>query len=532
MDRAQPHNNGFLICIIILSGLPLNLPCLSLPWLVYMNHPQSLFVDLSIRESSTLFFDTETTMTSPFSTPSFPRNVPLFSHLTSDDNDETSDSPSPNDVATIASDRARPTGPGDRSPSVQFAARREFRRRVASVTSNEHIERSGNSTSPKPMTVQQYMSDSDPADQNLNALRRLMAGSPSSLSRSRETPRISGSIVSAAVSPGMNDVFQDAVEEQIQGPAEGDKPKVTTEAILSNMHNIIRGHYNENNKGYAYVYRDSKDECQRFKIGSTDRPEDRKKELDKQCKLKGWELVQDPTMPIWEYKRLERLAHSELKNFRCDDICPGDGMRHREYFYGSNATASEVLGRWSRWLVDHEPYDKSELKPFWSDRLECFTANKMASLYFNCRKSTCSRRDSSPVACQECLQIGWKVWTEPTIFDKVRYYCPYYAKAVWKRTPTLSTCFFLMVWGRLIAPMILALLHSSELRQGLIVTDIIICICALFCHLSQNKVAQGEFKTKYTGKRATSTSGQSIISPGVSSTRHGQEDTPTKKRKR
>ncbi|GLB02551.1 hypothetical protein AtubIFM57258_003905 [Aspergillus tubingensis] len=304
-------------------------------------------------------------MTSPFSTPSFPRNIPLFSHLTSDDNDETSDSPSPTDVATISSDPARHTSPGDRSPSIQFAARREFRRRVASVTSAEHIECSGNSTSPKPMTVQQYMLDSDPADQNLIALRRLMAGSPSSPSRSRETPRISSSIGSAAVSPGMNDVFQDAVEEQIQGPTEGDKPKVTTEAILSHMHNIIRGHYNENNKGYAYVYRDSKDECQRFKIGSTDRPEDRKKELDKQCKLKNWELVQDPKMPIWEYKRLERLAHSELQNFRCDTICPGDGMKHREYFYGSNATASEVLGRWSRWLVDHEPYDKkSELKPF------------------------------------------------------------------------------------------------------------------------------------------------------------------------
>ncbi|RAK90300.1 hypothetical protein BO79DRAFT_263027 [Aspergillus costaricaensis CBS 115574] len=443
-------------------------------------------------------------MTSPFSTPSFPRNVPLFSHLTSDDNDETYDSPPPIDVATISSDPARPTSPGDRSPSVQFAARREFRRRVASVTSAEHIERSGNSTSPKPMTVQQYMLDSDSADQNLNALRRLMAGSPSSPPRSREAPTISGSIGSAAVLPGMNDVFQDAVEEQIQGPAEGDKPKVTTEAILSHMHNIIRGHYNENNQGYAYVYRDSKDECQRFKIGSTDRPEDRKKELDKQCKLKNWELVQDPKMPIWEYKRLERLAHSELQNFRCDTICPGDGMKHREYFYGSNATASEVLGRWSRWLVDHEPYDKkSELKPFWSDRLECFMANKMASFYFNCRKATCSQRESSPVACQECLQRGWKVWTEPTTLDKVKYYCPYYAKAVWKRTPTLSTCFFLMVWGRLIAPMILALLHSSELRQGLIVTDIIICICALFCHLSQNKVAQGEFKTKYTGKRAT-----------------------------
>ncbi|GKZ57785.1 hypothetical protein AnigIFM49718_003123 [Aspergillus niger] len=246
-----------------------------------------------------------------------------------------------------------------------------------------------------------------------------MAGSPSSPPRSREAPRFSGGPVGDAISPGVNDVFQDAVEEQVQSPAEDDKPGVTTEAILSSMHNIIRGSYNENNKGYAYVYRDSKDECQRFKIGSTDRPEVRKKELDKQCKYVDWELVQDPKLPIWEYKRLERLAHSELQNLRCNFICPGDGIKHREYFYGSNATASEVLGRWSRWLVEHEPYDeKSKLKPFWSERLEWFTANKTASFYFNCKKAECSRRDSSHAACQECLRIGWKVWTEPTTLDK------------------------------------------------------------------------------------------------------------------
>ncbi|GCB20522.1 hypothetical protein AAWM_03407 [Aspergillus awamori] len=260
---------------------------------------------------------------------------------------------------------------------------------------------------------------SDEANQKSNHLRRLMAGSPSSPPRSREAPRFSGGPVGDAISPGVNDVFQDAVEEQVQSPAEDDKPGVTTEAILSSMHNIIRGSYNENNKGYAYVYRDSKDECQRFKIGSTDRPEVRKKELDKQCKYVDWELVQDPKLPIWEYKRLERLAHSELQNLRCNFICPGDGIKHREYFYGSNATASEVLGRWSRWLVEHEPYDeKSKLKPFWSERLEWFTANKTASFYFNCKKAECSRRDSSHAACQECLRIGWKVWTEPTTLDK------------------------------------------------------------------------------------------------------------------
>ncbi|KAI2833333.1 hypothetical protein CBS133816_698 [Aspergillus niger] len=304
-----------------------------------------------------------------------------------------------------------------------------------------------------------------------------MAGSPSSPPRSREVPRFSGGPVGDAISPGVKDVFQDAVEEQVQSPAEDDKPGVTTEAILSSMHNIIRGSYKENNKGYAYVYRDSKDECQRFKIGSTDRPEVRKKELDKQCKYVDWELVQDPKLPIWEYKRLERLAHSELQNLRCNFICPGDGIKHREYFYGSNATASEVLERWSRWLVEHEPYDeKSKLKPFWSERLEWFTGNKTASFYFNCKKADCSRRDSIPAACQECLRIGWKVWTEPTTLDKVRYYCPCYAKAIWERTPALPTCFLFILCGRLIGPMILAHFHDYGLRGEVIVTDVVICI--------------------------------------------------------
>ncbi|GKZ19503.1 hypothetical protein AbraCBS73388_004309 [Aspergillus brasiliensis] len=354
-------------------------------------------------------------MASHFSTPSFPRNISLSSYLTSDDGE----SPSPDNVASVASAPARPTSPGDRSPSVQIAASRAFRRRVATVTSVEHMKRPRTIRSPENRTVQQYMRNSDGTNQESLYLQRLMSGSPSLLPQPRQVPGFSGVSVSDAVSPHVNDVFQDAVEEHIPDPAEDDKPVVTTEDVLSNMRDIMLEYYNENNKGHAYVYRDKKDKCQRFKIGSTDRPQARKSQLDKQCKYEGWELIQDPALPIREYRQLERLAHGELRNLRCDFICPGDGIKHREYFYGSNATASEVLGRWSRWLVDHEPYDKeSKLKPFWSDRLECFTANKTAALYFNCKRSDCSRGGSSPVACQECLRIGWEVWTQPTTLDK------------------------------------------------------------------------------------------------------------------
>ncbi|GKZ48137.1 hypothetical protein AbraIFM66951_011892 [Aspergillus brasiliensis] len=137
-----------------------------------------------------------------------------------------------------------------------------------------------------------------------------MSGSPSLLPQPRQVPGFSGVSVSDAVSPHVNDVFQDAVEEHIPDPAEDDKPVVTTEDVLSNMRDIMLEYYNENNKGHAYVYRDKKDKCQRFKIGSTDRPQARKSQLDKQCKYEGWELIQDPALPIREYRQLERLAHA------------------------------------------------------------------------------------------------------------------------------------------------------------------------------------------------------------------------------
>ncbi|PYI12771.1 hypothetical protein BO78DRAFT_392568 [Aspergillus sclerotiicarbonarius CBS 121057] len=445
------------------------------------------------------------------------RNISPSSYPTLDDK-----SPLPNHVANIASGAGRSANPRDESASPRPVARREVR--PTTTASPTQAEGNGHTNLSGDMTVQRYLRNTVDVDQTIVCLEQILSGTPFQSPRPCDPPsssiRPASETLPVSLLPG--DMAQDLDLKN------GAAPFVTEDIILE-LRNIMTREYKEENRGFAYVYRDCKDESQYFKIGSTDRIQVREKELQNQCKHTGWELIPEPKMPIWQYKRLERLAQSELKSLTHDLNC-ACSTKHREYFRGSNVSASEVLERWSRWFVNHEPYDKkNRLKPFWAERLETFTTNKNALTYFNCHGDKCSRRESKPVACQECLRAGWKAWTEPTMLEKAGYSCQTYIRAIGQRSP-VPTCLLGIVGGRLFVPMLLVLLQGYEVSFK-IVFDFTICICLLFCYSSRHGGFKSPGGSSSPSKRASSAPRQPPMTPDTNSSSDSHYSARGKKRK-
>ncbi|OOF98900.1 hypothetical protein ASPCADRAFT_204606 [Aspergillus carbonarius ITEM 5010] len=367
------------------------------------------------------------------------------------------------------------------------------------------------------MTIQRYLRNTIDVDQTILCLRQILSNTPFQTPRACDPANSSTNPASETLSTPSRTPGNTAHDQAPKRRENSDAPLVTENIILE-IRDIMTREYKEENRGCAYVYRDCKDESQYFKIGSTDRIQVRERELQNQCKHIGWELIPEPKLPIWQYKRLERLAQSELKGLRYDLNCVCS-IKHREYFRGSNATASEVLERWSRWLVNHEPYDnKKRLKPFWMQRLETFTTNKNGLLYFDCHGNKCARRESKSIVCQECLRAGWKAWTEPTILEKVRYSCRPYIQTLGQHSP-VPTYLLGIVGGRIFVPMLLVLLQGYEVSVKTLL-DFSICICLLLCYYTRDGGFKGSNSTSSPGKK-TST-GQLPRTPDTKSSRHGQ----------
>ncbi|RAK97432.1 GIY-YIG nuclease family protein [Aspergillus ibericus CBS 121593] len=404
-----------------------------------------------------------------------------------DDGGHDVDSLSPNDVAD----------PRDAKASPRPIARREFRPITRAPSSPQPGNRLTNSSGD--MTVQRYLRNAANGDQNVVCLERILSATPPP---SLPPCEVADSNIGPARETLPASLPEDTALKQDFDLKKDDAP-FTTEDIILGIRNIMTREYKEENMGCAYVYRDRKDGSQYFKIGSTDRIQVREKELQNQCKHIGWELIPEPKMPIWQYKRLERLAHSELKNLRHDPNC-ACSTKHREYFRGSNATASEVLERWSRWFVNYEPYDKkNRLKPFWVERLETFTTNRNALTYFNCHGNRCSRQESKPFACQACLRAGWKRWTQPTILEKAGYSCQTYMRTLGQRS-LVPTCLLGIIGGRLFVPVLLVLLQGHGVSFKTIL-DFTICICLLFCYHSHRGSLESLQGPSSLSKKAPST---------------------------
>ncbi|PWY83646.1 hypothetical protein BO94DRAFT_576099 [Aspergillus sclerotioniger CBS 115572] len=407
-------------------------------------------------------------------TPQYSTAIPSRASLSSprlplDDGERTSDSPSPN-VASVARGADRPANPRDERAYSRPAARCDTRQQTTTASSSTKSERTGQPSSSNDRTIQRYLRNTANVDQTIVCLEQILSGTAFPTPRPCDPPNPSTNPASETLSTSRTgDTAQAASRRE-----KDDAPFATEDIILENR-NIMTREYKEENRGCAYIYQDCKDKSQYFKIGSTDRIQARERELQNQCKHIGWELIPEPKFPIWQYKRLERLARSELKGLRYDPNCVCS-TKHRQYFRGSNATASEVLEHWSRWFVNHEPYDKeNRLKPFWVERLETFTTNKNGLVYFDCHGNKCSRRESKSIACQECLRAGWKAWTEPTILEKAGYVCQTFIRTLGQHSP-VPTYLLGIVGGRLLIPIMLVLLQGLEVSFRT-VFDFSICIC-------------------------------------------------------
>lgn len=117
--------------------------------------------------------------------------------------------------------------------------------------------------------------------------------------------------------------------------------------------------------GSVYIFRDE-EKTHLLKIGCTaDSISQRKKDIGSKCNVHLQDVFRIPSS---YHKRVEKLVHIELTNFRSHTDC-ACGMRHREWFKISEQMARQAVERWAAFVVQ-DPWDEEDkLKPFWMRRI-------------------------------------------------------------------------------------------------------------------------------------------------------------------
>ncbi|KAL4990828.1 hypothetical protein BDW68DRAFT_185335 [Aspergillus falconensis] len=196
-------------------------------------------------------------------------------------------------------------------------------------------------------------------------------------------------------------------------------PQLVLEEVVLEVAHILRTRSNPTGKGVTYVFADPTGRNKFYKIGSSKNVLNRVNEHRNICNISYFRVKSKPATPLWQYKRLEKLAQAELINMSYDPNCVC-GIQQRQYFWGRAETAFEILDFWSKWLANHSPYDKNgHLLPFWEHRLRVFEANIQKN--FDCQGPKCMKHTTNTVACPICLRAGWKAWAEPSGLDKIEF---------------------------------------------------------------------------------------------------------------
>ncbi|KAL2830466.1 hypothetical protein BDW59DRAFT_170058 [Aspergillus cavernicola] len=196
-------------------------------------------------------------------------------------------------------------------------------------------------------------------------------------------------------------------------------PQLPLEDVVLEVAYILRTKSNPAAEGFTYVFADTTGRNKFYKIGSAKNVSKRANEHRSICNLAFFRIQREPAIPIRQYKRLEKLAQAELINMSYDPNCTC-AVQPRQYFWGREQTAFEILEFWSKWLINHSPYDKDgHLLPFWEHRLRVFESN--IQKFFDCAGAKCMKHTTDISACPICLRAGWKAWAEPSSLDKVEF---------------------------------------------------------------------------------------------------------------
>ncbi|KAL3455410.1 hypothetical protein BJX64DRAFT_282093 [Aspergillus heterothallicus] len=196
-------------------------------------------------------------------------------------------------------------------------------------------------------------------------------------------------------------------------------PQLPLEDVVMEVAYILRTKSNPSGEGLTYVFADPTGRNKFYKIGSAKNVSKRANEHRSICELSSFRVQRKPAIPIRQYKRLEKLAQAELINMSYDPNCVC-AIQQRQYFWGREQTAIEILEFWSKWLVKHSPYDKDgNLLPFWEHRLRVFESN--VQKYFDCQGPKCIKRSTDTLACPICLRSGWKAFAEPNGREKIEF---------------------------------------------------------------------------------------------------------------
>ncbi|KAL4924192.1 putative C6 transcription factor [Aspergillus undulatus] len=196
-------------------------------------------------------------------------------------------------------------------------------------------------------------------------------------------------------------------------------PQLPLEEVVLEVAYILRTKSSPPGEGFAYVFADPTGRNKCYSIGSAKNVSQRANEHRSICNLSYFRVQRKPATPLRQYKRLEKLAQAELINMSYDPNCVCN-LPQRQFFWGREQTAFEILEFWSKWLTKHSPYDKNGyLLSFWEHRLRVFEAN--IQKYFDCEGAKCVKLTTDTVACPICLRAGWKAFTEPTGLDKIEF---------------------------------------------------------------------------------------------------------------
>ncbi|KAL4803797.1 hypothetical protein BDV18DRAFT_153640 [Aspergillus unguis] len=262
------------------------------------------------------------------------------------------------------------------------------------------------------------------------------------------------------------DLYSDESDENLDFGSEEPLafPQLPLEEVVLEVAYILRARSNPPSEGFAYIFADITGRSKFYRVGSA-RNIPRQNEHRNACSISYFRIQKKPSTPIWQYKRLEKLAEAELVNMSYEPNCTCN-VKQRQFLWGREQTAAEILDSWSSWLVGQSPYDRTgHLLPFWEHRLRLFEEN--IDKYFDCKGSRCMKRTTDSVACPICLRAGWKAFVMPSGLDKIEFASRTQAAAQWAHRVLLYLQNYIPISDKLLVPLVNGIEQASSMSAAM-----------------------------------------------------------------